>query len=613
AEYERRYAAHARVPQPAITKATLRVEIDPAQGAATIHGTYRLVNDTTGAIGAVHVSTHPGVETGTLAFDRPSTPTLVDEETHYRVHTLDRPLAPGETLHLDFDMRFAPRGFAETGAGSAIVPNGSALPGAWLPAIGYLSSRELTVAADRRAHGLPDRPVIPRLDDPDATRQRRQAFLLDVMVGTDEGQVAVAPGALMRSWTEDASVPGARRRAWYHYVTDAPVTDEFLILSAAYAVREVEWRPAAGAGRPVAIRIYHHPGHAANIDRMARSIQASLDYYTREFGPYPYGHLTFAERAANGTGMHADASLVTFTEGAALWRPPDSPDRLDLPYAVVAHEMAHQWGVPSAAVEGAPVMSESLAWYYGMKVVEHSRGVDELQRLRRFWRQPSPYPPIRRGEPLLRGLDPYMAYRRGPFALYALSEYVGEAPVNLALRRLLARHREHDAPLATTRDLYRELRAVTPGDLQYLLRDLFEVNTFWELETTRVTAVEAGGGAWDVALNVRARKVVVDETGAEAEAAMHDWVEVGVYAVPPGDAAVSAPLHLEKRRLTSGTHTITVRVPSGAGGGAAPVAAGLDPRHLLIDLEPNDNVAAIAADAVTPSRYSQEGTRASRP
>ncbi len=47
----------------------------------------------------------------------------------------------------------------------------------------------------------------------------------------------------------------------------------------------------------------------------------------------------------------------------------------------MAHEMAHQWTVPYAFVEGAPVLSESLAWYYAMKVVEKARGPEQLQRL----------------------------------------------------------------------------------------------------------------------------------------------------------------------------------------------------------------------------------------
>jgi hypothetical protein len=193
--------------------------------------------------------------------------------------------------------------------------------------------------------------------------------------------------------------------------------------------------------------------------------------------------------------MHADAGMITHGEGFTFWNPEDDPGGHDHPYAIVAHEMAHQWTVPYANVEGAPVMSESLAWYYGLKLVGNSRGEEAVRQLLGYMRQPYPYSPIRRGEPLLRGLDQYLSYRRGPFALYALSEYIGERRVNQALRVLLAKHLPQEAPLATTLDLYRELRAVTPDSLHYLLHDMFEVNTYWELETERVAAGPTPSGA----------------------------------------------------------------------------------------------------------------------
>ena len=59
-------------------------------------------------------------------------------------------------------------------------------------------------------------------------------------------------------------------------------------------------------------------------------------------------------------------------------------------------------------------------------------------------------------------MDPYAAYRKGPFAMYALKEYVGEERVNQALRSLLAKHSGATPPLPTTLDLYAELQAVTP-------------------------------------------------------------------------------------------------------------------------------------------------------
>jgi hypothetical protein len=244
--------------------------------------------------------------------------------------------------------------------------------------------------------------------------------------------------------------------------------------------------------------------------------------------------------------------------------------------------MAHQWTVPYARVEGAPVMSESLAWYYGMKVVENARGLEHLRQLLSFMRQPHPYPPIRRGEPLLQGLDPYLAYRKGPFALYALSEYIGEEQVNRALRRLLEKHRPGEAPLATTLDLYRELQAVTPDSLQYLLHDLFEVNTFWKLETERVTAQQTQTGTWQVTLDVHARKVVVDSAGVETAVPMDEWVEIGVFAPAGESRELSEPLYVQKHRIRSGEQTITVTVPR------QPVWAGIDPYHLL-DWEERDN------------------------
>lgn len=579
AEYERRYGAYADLPQPQLRGTNLHVEIYPKRRAVEIRGVYRLINESAVAIDAIHVATAPGVETGAAIFDRPATLTLADEDLGHRIYTLAQPLQPGDSLTLDFEVHVESRGFRESGVDLSVAANGTYFTNRdWLPAIGYQRDREIISATDRRAYGLAPRPLISSLYDPAA----REDFSgpgggsdFEAVVGTDEDQVAVAPGALRRTWTE-----GGRR--YFHYATDAPIGNEWTFLSADYTVHDAEWTSSAELEQGVAIRIFHHPEHAANLARMVQSVRASLDYYSAQFGPYPYSHITVAERPGNGIGMHADAAMITFSEGISFWNPPDEPGRLDLPFAVVAHEMAHQWTVPYAFVEGAPVMSESIAWYYALKVVEDARGDAQLRQLLRFMRQPNPIPPIRRGEPLLRGLDPWMSYRKGPFALYALSEYIGEEQVNTALRRLLEKHRRLEAPLATTLDLYRELQAVTPDSFQYLLHDLFEVNTFWQLETEQVTATQTGEGTWEVTLDVRARKVVVDETGVETEAPMDELIEIGVFAPAEDGDELSEPLYVQMHRIRSGAQTITVTVPR------QPVLAGVDPYHLL-DWEEGDD------------------------
>jgi ABC-2 type transport system permease protein len=592
AEYERRYGRYEGIPQPRLTGTSLQVEIYPGRGAVEIRGSYSLVNSTGVAIDTIHVATVPGVETGALTFDRAAIHDVADEERGHHIFILEEPLRSGDSIRLGLEVRHQPKGFRYSGIDPSVGANSTFLRSqVLLPAIGYQASRELIVPGERRVHGLEPQPLIPLLADVEGSQDitgeagagvngaYRIAF--EAVVGTDEDQIAVAPGVLRRTWTE-----GGRR--YFEYATDVPIGNEYTVFSARYALREERWNdPVSSAGQPVAIQVYHLPEHAANVDRMVRSVRASLDYYTREFGPYPYSYIRLVENPGSGMGAHADASTIDYTEGFSRFNPADDPRGLDLPFAVVAHEMAHQWWgaqLPYAFVEGAPLLSESAAWYSAMGVVEETYGREHLRRLMRFFRQPTPIPPIRQSVPLLRAMDPYAAYRKGPFALFAMSEYMGEERVNLAFRRLLEKHGSGAPPLPTSLDLYRELQAVTPDSLQYLLHDLFAANTLWELETERVTAKQTEAGGWQVTLSVRARKVTVDPAGVETEVPMDEWVEVGVFAPTEQGADFGETLHLQMHRIRSGEQTITVTVPR------EPSDAGVDPFHVLIELERLDNV-----------------------
>lgn len=64
---------------------------------------------------------------------------------------------------------------------------------------------------------------------------------------------------------------------------------------------------------------------------------------------------------------------------------------------------------------------------------------------------------------------------------------------------------------------------------------------------------------------------------------MDDWVEIGVFAPAEEGEGLGKPLHLEKRRLRSGAQSITVTVPR------KPGRAGINPYHLLLDRDVQDN------------------------
>jgi hypothetical protein len=317
---------------------------------------------------------------------------------------------------------------------------------------------------------------------------------------------------------------------------------------------------------------------------MVKSAQASLAYYAQEFGPYPYSHFRVLERPGPGRGMHAEPMTIDYQEGYSLMNP--APGGLDLPYHIMAHEVAHQWWgihLAPAAVEGSGLLVESFATYSAMQVVEETLGYEHLLRYLTQMRLEYEVPRSRAAPPLLQANNRFMNYRKGPFALFALRNYIGKQRVNDALRRLL-RNYTPNPPLPTTLDFYRELQAVTPDSLHYLVHDLFAANTFWELQTELATAKEVLAGIWQVRLNVRARKVVVDLMGVVTEVPMDDWVEIGVFA-PTGQGKEEAkPLYVQKHRIRSHQQTITVTVRQ------KPTRAGIDPNHLLIDLNTEDNI-----------------------
>ncbi|WP_375437690.1 M1 family aminopeptidase [uncultured Hymenobacter sp.] len=587
AAYEQRYRRYQNAPQPQLTGVNLQVEIYPRQRAAEIQGTYWLVNNTLIAIDSVHLMPGMGgVETTALAFDQPAKQVLRDAALNHCIYVLAKPLRPGDSLRLRFRVAYQARGFSNRGALAQVVANGSSFRNMeWLPVIGYQPYRELDEAGARKAHGLAPRPATYSLYDIAARHYAPfpEQIHFEAVVGTDADQTVVAPGSLRRTWTTAG-------RRYFHYATEAPIRNEYAFFSANYAVQESKWHnPSAGSAQEVTIRVYYPPAMTENPARMARSAHASLAYYTRQFGPYPYQQLRFVAHPSYAFGNHAGPIDITAEEGFFLFNPKADKRGFDLVTAVVAHEVAHQWWgnqLKQAYVEGAGLITESLAWYSAMGVLEDNYSPEHLPALLSFLREENETPRTRAAKPLLQADDFYQNYRKGPFALYALSQYIGRERVNGALQQLLAKHRPSTRPFAISLDLYQELQTATPDSLQPLLHDLFQANTFWELATEAATAKQLKGGNWQVTLTLQARKLVVDSVGTETKLPMQEWVEIGVFA-PAEKGKTGKQLYQQKHLIKSGKQTIVLTVDN------RPARAGVDPRNLLIDWNVADNYKAV--------------------
>ena len=582
AEYEKRYGRYQDVAQPTITDVELRVEIYSDAPAVDLAGTYRLVNRTGEAIDSVHVSrVSPPVHVRSISFDHAAELVLVDEEVGYRIYALEHALEPGDSLQLAFDMAFRPRGFPNSGIQTDVVSNGAYFDRRWLPFIGYQPAIELSDQAERERFDLGPPPPMPSSDDAEARQYRYEArdadrVHVETIVGTAAGQIAVTSGVLRRSWTENG-------RRYFHYQTDEPISFGAAVFSAEYAVLEDRWND-------VDLSVLHHPDHTYNLDRTIRSMKASLDYYTQHFGPYGGSQLRIVEIPRYGVFGRAHPHTIAFTEDYFFSRVREG--EVDQPFFGTAHEVAHMWWggqLRSALLRGAGFLSESLANYSGMMVVEKAYGPEAARRvydfqMERYLRGRASFS---REVPLLEVEDqPYIAYRKGAIAMYTMREHIGEEAVNTALGRYVEKYRDAGPPYPTSLDLYAELRAVTPDSLQSLLTDLFETVTLWDVEAEQAVAQPTGTGEYEVTLQVRTRKVRADSVGNETEAPMDDLIEIGVFARGEGDGLGEA-LHLERHRIRSGDQTIRVTVPR------EPARAGIDPYSQLIDRQRDDNVVGV--------------------
>ncbi|HEX8059556.1 MAG TPA: ABC transporter permease, partial [Cyclobacteriaceae bacterium] len=577
AQYEIKYGRYRDIPQPIVKTANLTIDIYPDTRTAAIRGTYRIINKTDFVIDTVHVENAAGVETTLLHLDPPATVISEDNELRHNIYKLATPLQPGDSINLNFEVHYETQGFTNNGASSAVLSNGTRFTNEWLPVVGYQFTRELYAPGARRRNGLKPRGIIPSLFDTSARGRKgdTQRTNVESVISTTEGQTAIGPGLLRKQWTENG-------RSYFQYSSGVPMGESFGIFSAKYEMKESAWTDSI-TGKTVIIQVIHSPGHGNNVDRIIKSARASLGFDSKHYGAYRYPVLKFIEYPGLGSGMHAESMEITHQEGLTAWDPVDDPNELDLLFAIVGHEVGHQFQAPMAFVEGAPILSESFAWYSSMGVVEKTFGHDHLRKLLRFMREPYPYQPIKMGVPLLRGLDPYLSYRKGPFALYALTEYIGRDKVDSAMLSFLDKFRSGEAPRATTLDLYAELQKVTPDSLQYLVHDLFEANTFWELETEKATVTGLDSTTWVVAIDVKTRKVVVDSAGVETEVPMNkEWIEIGVFE---NRALSRPPLLVTKRQVMSGVQTLVLEVKSTN----KPGRVAIDPYHTLIDLEPNNN------------------------
>jgi len=590
ADYEKTYRQYKGIAQPRITAMKVDVDFVPEELKANIRGHYRLVNTHDVPIGKLHVSSAAGFEESRLQLRFAEHEVESFDEIHdYAIYRLAKPLAPGEAMDFDFTMEIGQRGFTNERAQTQIVGNGSFFNNFQFPQFGYDEGRQIEDRNERRKRGLGEVERVAKIDDIAA---RANTYLSDdadwiefeTTVSTAPDQIALAPGYLQREWMENG-------RRHFHYTMDIPMLPFAAWLSARWEVKRDAWN-----GIP--IEIYYDRKHAWNVDRMIEAAKKSFDYYNAHFTPYQHKQLRILEFPGYARFAQAFANTVPYSEAVGFVADLRNEDDIDYVFFVTAHEIAHQWWahqVIGANVQGMTMLSESLAEYSALTVLEKEYGP---HRMRKFLKYELDGYLRDRGRELREELplalvenQQYIHYRKGALVFYALRDAIGEETMNRVLKRFLIEKGFQSPPYTTSREFLAMLREETDPAHHRLIEDLFEKIVFFDNRVLEAKAKKRDDGKYAVTLKVQAAKFEADGKGEETPVALDDEIEIGVFARPAGGKeADETVLYLERRKIAE-RETVLELVVDGE-----PFDAGIDPYNKLIDRVSDDNRKKVALE-----------------
>lgn len=582
ADYEKKYQKYADYPMPKIVGVSYAIDLYPQERKVAVEAMMSLKNETEQTIDSLFFSLDEDWKTEIRG---PLQEAWFDEKFSFKAYALNEPLAPGASIEIKINNLLEHHGFEDGRGNTGIIANGSFLNnGSVLPNLGYNKGAELGDRNTRKKYGLKPKERMPKLVEDSCTTGCMVNYLTDglsdwvaveTVISTDLDQLAIAPGRLVKEWTE-----GDRR--YFKYKVDQASQNFYAFISGRYEKAHRVWNG-------IDLEVYYDTKHPYNVERMLDAIQKSLAYYTEHFGPYYHKQARIIEFPRYATFAQAFPGTMPYSEGFGFITNLEDEEGNNVVDAVIAHEMAHQWWAHQeipALMQGGTFLTESFSEYSSLMVMKQES--DPLQ-MREFLKYDlDRYLRGRSGEtekelPLLKVENQgYIHYGKGSVILYALQEMIGEDSVNAALSSFLEEYRYKEPPYPNSLDFMRHLEPRVPDSLQYLLEDWIRKITLYDfrLESAEQTKVD---DQWQVALDLKSYKYYSDTLGTETTAPLNEWVEIGFYR----DSEEKDLLKTFMVRLNQEEQHLEFKLPEAA------QKVAIDPRRIYIERVVSDNLKSL--------------------
>ena len=599
--WEKKYKKYQNIPQPRIVDIKVDLQLFPKERNFIANGTYSIKNKTKQPINTILIDYAKRTK---LSFSQKTRLVFKDTVFNFNIYKLEKPLQAGESMVLKFQLKNEPNSIFKSN--SPVAFNGTFMNNQYFPSIGYTDDNELQEKDLRKKYGLKPKD---RMAKPDDSIARQNTYIsndadwitFETTVSTSGDQIAIAPGDLKKQWKKDG-------RNYFHYKMDQKMLNFYAYNSARYEVKRDKWKG-------INIEIYYHKPHYYNVNRMIAGVKKALAYYTENFSPYQHKQVRIIEfPKTQGMFAQSFANTIPFSEGIGFIAAVDDKDQdaVDYPFAVTSHEVAHQWfahQVIGANVQGATLLSESMAEYSSLKVLEHTYGKKQMRRFLKDaldkYLQGRTFESGKERPLMYNENQQYIHYNKGSLVLYALSDYIGEKQMNAAIKSYISKVAFQEAPYTNSIEFVSYLNAATPDSLKYLINDMFETITLYDNKINKATYKKLKNGKYAVTIDFTVSKYKSDDTGKRrykdnlgktmsylkkgtkypvTSFPLNDYIEIGIFNEQTVNTKnQEKELFLKKIKVTKINNTITFEVDE------KPTEVGVDPYNKLIDTNSDDN------------------------
>lgn len=331
ANYEKKYRKYQDFQQPAIRSVKTTIDLFPNENRYTIQGSYQLVNQAQKPLDSLLLYLDPMMQADTLHLEKAI---LLEKDTvngHWRFQ-LNNPLQPGDSLSMNFRLNYSWSPYNQHVSFNAITENGSFMRiSRYYPQFGYQPGNELEEEADRKDAGLGAATEIKKLEDSSDTIQFPKGILLDAVVSTNSDQQVAGTGQLIKSWTHN-------NRSYFHFNSQYRIPFRFAFSSARYEILKETYKG-------IELIVFYHPTHQENAASLIEESKRTLDYCTKNFSPYPYPSITYAEISGFTSGFNATAypGTIFMTETGSYHADLRKDKTRDVINELASHELAHEW------------------------------------------------------------------------------------------------------------------------------------------------------------------------------------------------------------------------------------------------------------------------------